>query len=95
MAAERDEAAWVKALSRAALKGACRIEFSYTQPAKTEVSYHLSCLDEKGEKMGDARDYDILKAVIVPLEKLCEREKPPFSLALELKTGRLILPESG
>lgn len=94
MASERDEAAWVRALARAALDGACRVEFTFTRPAPNEVSYRLSCFDETGAKMGDSRDYDLLKAVMTPLESLCDCEKPPFSAGFGLKTQRLIFPES-
>ncbi len=84
---------WKAALQRAALEGACSVEFSKsTDAASNSVSYSLVSYDHKLNRMPDARDYDLLKAVMVPLEKLSEdRSENAFTVTLNLDSGRLEL----
>ena len=85
MISMEDRKAWIAARQRAALPGAEKIIFARTFPAKNEVNYRLTCLDEAGQKIGDNRDYDLLKAVIVPLERLCEKENGALEVMLDLR----------
>ena len=90
MAHERDEATWRRALRRAALPDALEAQFALTQSAPNQISYCLICRDAQGRKIGDDRDYDLLKAVISPLENLCNCEDAPFSATLNLETDQLV-----
>jgi len=71
------EAAWIKALTFAALPGAARVEFERARSMDGQtpvVGYTLRSVNESGETIGDDRDYDLLKAAIAPLERLIMRQ---------------------
>ena len=69
----RLKADWVNRLSRAALPGAAQVELVRTHPEPNAVNYRLRSMDSEGELIGDDRDYDLLKAVMSPLETLAEQ----------------------
>lgn len=89
MASERDIETWQAALTRAALPGTASVKLVYTRPGPNEVSYRLVCLSADGATIGDDRDYDLLKAVMSPLEKLCDCEDAPFAVQINLQNNRL------
>ena len=69
--------AWRKALRFAALPGAARVQFerqSLIEDETPTVRYRLTAFTAGGETIGDARDYDLLKAAIHPLETLADAE---------------------
>ncbi|MEO0981572.1 MAG: hypothetical protein AAFX03_02840 [Pseudomonadota bacterium] len=80
---------WTKALRRAALEGAVRVEVSWMfKPG--EAAYQLRSVDAGGETIGDDRDYDILKAKMTPLERLAEASGSSKGRAsLDLVAGTL------
>ena len=78
---------WKAALKRAALPGTVKVKFTFSKPAPNEMSYRLSCYDDKGSAIGDDRDYDILKAVITPLENLCDDD--PVTATYDLNSDDL------
>lgn len=84
--------AWIKALQFAALPGAAKIVFerqSKIEDGTPTVHYRLQSMDGAGKTIGDDRDYDLLKAVMSPLEKLAEaRSEGDFHLELDLKSGK-------
>ncbi|MEO1321555.1 MAG: hypothetical protein AAFV59_00960 [Pseudomonadota bacterium] len=90
--------AWVKALRFAALPGAEIVTFERMQlleDGTPTTRYTLRSVSKSGETIGDDRDYDLLKAVMQPLERLADSE-PHAELKLELvvKTGLLRRPGS-
>lgn len=64
---------WINRLNRAALPGAAEVELVRTHPEPNAVNYRLRSLNAEGELIGDDRDYDLLKAIMSPLEKLAEQ----------------------
>lgn len=79
---------WEPALRRAALPGAARIRFGRTSGgAGQSVSYSMNSYDADGDVIGDDREYDLLKAVFDPLERLSERIEGDFLLELDLERG--------
>lgn len=79
---------WSEALERAALPDASRIVFGRTTDAADQsVSYSMNSYDEEGRVIGDDRDYDLLKAVFTPLERLSEEMDGDFMLAMDLDSG--------
>lgn len=95
MAAKTDHIAWLMALTRAALPGTERVCLSYSKPAPNETRYILTCFDEMGRKIGDARDYDLLKSIMSPLEKLCDCEDAPLTVELNLSENTLSFENHG
>lgn len=89
------EAAWIKALTFAALPGAARVEFERIRKMDGQtpvVGYTLRSVSESGDTIGDDRDYDLLKAAITPLERLSESiDTESFQLQLDLQTQQLKL----
>ena len=86
------EAAWIEKLRRAALPGAARVTFSKSvRPEENAVSFELRSLNAAGKALGDDRDYDLLKAVIVPLERLAEANPNGVRVELDIATGALRL----
>ena len=85
--------AWIKALSFAALPGAAKVRLERStsvEDGPPTISYTLRSETETGETIGDDRDYDLLKAVMRPLEQLSETEDHnDFILELDLKTSVL------
>jgi len=85
--------AWIKALSFAALPGAAKVRLERStsvEDGTPTISYTLRSETETGETIGDDRDYDLLKAVMRPLEQLSETEDHnDFILELDLKTSVL------
>lgn len=81
--------AWIAALRRAALEDAHRVEFGRETKSVMEVSYTLNSYDADGEAMGDDRDYDLLKAVFSPLERLSETMPDTFMIKLTLGLDEL------
>lgn len=68
---------WVKALSFAALPSAAKVRFERRLMVKDgtpTTEYALRSIAESGEIVGDARDYDLLKAVMGPLENLAKQQ---------------------
>jgi hypothetical protein len=66
---------WIAPLKFAALPGAAMVSFSRTfttEDGTATTNYHLESRRSDGTKIGDDRDYDLLKAAIGPLEKLAE-----------------------
>lgn len=84
MISMEERKAWIAALQRAALPDSEKIIFSRSHPAPNEVSFRLTCLNKAGQKIGDNRDYDLLKAVLMPLERLSEKETGEFEVMLNL-----------
>jgi len=85
--------AWIKALRFAALPGAEIVTFERAQvfeDGTPTTRYTLRSVSGRGDTIGDDRDYDLLKAVMHPLERLADSE-PHADLKLELvvKTGLL------
>jgi|GEM_PF-2159045 len=82
--------AWIKALTRAALPGAVQVRFErrvlYEDGTPT-TRYRLESLNAAGATIGDDRDYDLLKAVMMPLEALSEAgDHTDLTLVLNLET---------
>ncbi len=80
MVPEEDKSAWIAALQRAALPESEIVSFSRVFPDKATVSYRLLCATASGEMIGDDRDYDLLKGVITPLERLADKITGAFTL---------------
>lgn len=58
------------------------------------TAHRLTSVSANGTVIGDDRDYDLLKAVMMPLEALSERETAdPFNVSLNLQTGALSIDE--
>lgn len=89
MAAKTDHLAWLKALTRAALPGTQRVVLSYVIPEPGRTVFSLTCLRANGDNIPDPRDYDILKSVMSPLEKLCTCEEAPLTVELNLEENTL------
>ena len=87
--------AWIKALRFAALPGAAKVRFE-AQSRRDAQHYRLRSFSLSGHVMGDDRDYDLLKAVMTPLEKLARAEDHKnLSLELDLNSTVLIHLPSG
>lgn len=84
---------WTKALRFAALPGAVRIMFerqSVIENGTPTTRYRLRSVSETGQVIGDDRDYDLLKAVMTPLEKLAEAHTHNnLKLTFDLESGQL------
>lgn len=81
---------WSGALERAALPGAARIVFGRSTNADDQsVSYSMNSYDADGEVIGDDRDYDLLKAIFTPLEKLSNEMDGDFMLEMDLSTKQV------
>ncbi len=79
---------WSEPLRRAALPGAARIAFGRTTSSDDRsVSFSMNSYDADGDVIGDDRDYDLLKAVFSPLERLSETMTGDFMLEMDLQTG--------
>ena len=79
---------WEPALRRAALPDAARIRFGRTSGEDGHtVSYSMNSYDAEGGVIGDEREYDLLKAVFDPLERLSEGIEGDFMLELDLARG--------
>ena len=79
---------WEPALRRAALEGAARIRFGRTSGEDGHsVSYSMNSYDAEGGVIGDDREYELLKAVFDPLERLSEGIEGDFMLELDLARG--------
>ena len=85
------EERWRAALARAALPGSCRVEYRRAvgfEDGLQTTNHKLTCLDKHGVVIGDGRDYDLLKAVMTPLESLSDGEtENPLLVVLNLLTG--------
>lgn len=85
--------AWIKALRFAALPGAAKVRFEkQTRRAAGAVSVHyrLRSYSASGHAIGDDRDYDLLKAVMTPMEMLADAEDhKELKLELDLESGEL------
>lgn len=86
---EQDRADWIKALKRAALPESEIVSFARVFPDPATVSYRLLCTTASGEMIGDDRDYDILKAVITPLERLADRISGAFTMNYRVSSEAL------
>lgn len=92
--------AWAQALRFAALPGAVSVEFERQEVIENgtpTTRYRLRSVSETGQVIGDDRDYDLLKAVMTPLEKLAEAHNHNnLKLKYELESGQLTgLPGAG
>ena len=91
--------AWREALRFAALPGAARVRFqrqNLVEDGIPTVRYTLRSETQAGNAIGDDRDYDLLKAVMSPLEKLAEHyDHKELRVVLDLETDRLEIPENG
>lgn len=85
--------AWIKALRFAALPGAAKVQLERrvgSENGTPVISYRLTSKTKSGETIGDDRDYDLLKAVMTPLEALSENEKhEEVIVELNLESGDL------
>ena len=85
--------AWIKALRFAALPGAasvCFVKTAKNDAGTVSVTYRLRSFSETDETLGDDRDYDLLKAVMTPLEQLADASgQDHLSLKLNLRTNVL------
>jgi len=83
---------WEKALRFAALSDAATVSFERRferQDGVATTAYRLQSYKSDGTVIGDARDYDLLKAAITPLERLSEQEDADdFIVKLDLITGQ-------
>lgn len=90
-----DLAAWAEPLRRAALEGAARIRFGRTTDAEDRsVAFSMNSYDPDGGVIGDDRDYDVLKAVFTPLERLSEGVEGDFMLEMDLASGEVATASS-
>lgn len=89
MAAKTDHIAWLKALTRAALPGTVRVVVTYTSTPPDQIAYALTCFDAADAKIGDTRDYDMLKSIMSPIEKLCTCEVAPLTVELNIEENEL------
>ena len=81
---------WKTALKRAALPGAARVVFEKCMdPQENAVSYSLKSYTVAGQAIGDDRDYDLLKAVITPLERLSEGYGGGVEVSLNIESDEL------
>lgn len=91
-------AAWRKALRFAALPGAARVQFrrqKLIEDGTPTVRYSLRSETQTGDVIGDERDYDLLKAAMVPLEQIAEHyDHDELMVFLDLETDSLTLPQS-
>lgn len=90
---DQDKADWIAALQRAALPESEIVSFARVFPDQATVSYRLLCCTASGEMIGDDRDYDLLKAVITPLERLADSISGPFTLNYRVSSQTLNLHE--
>lgn len=85
--------AWIEALTFAALSGAAFVRFERREQIEDgtpTINYMLQSRTESGAVMGDDRDYDLLKAVMRPLESLSEAEDhTDLILELDLRNKHL------
>ena len=85
---------WKRRLRRAGLPGAAKVELTWRFAAR-ETAFELRSLDVSGGVIGDDRDYDLLKAVMSPLENLAEMSGIASGRAvLWLETDRLDGPSA-
>ena len=84
---------WIKALRFAALPGAAKVRLEcrhLIEDGTPTTKYKLQSETDSGSVIGDPRDYDLLKAVMTPLETLCEAEaQTDFIVELDLKNNAL------
>jgi len=100
MAAGEDTfAGWKAALARAALPGAASVILTRSTGVEDGVpttAYKLTSVSESGDTIGDDRDYDLLKAVMMPLERLAEAEGgDPLKVRLDVSTGKVTVSVDG
>ena len=87
-----DDASWKKALTRAALPGAARVVFEKRVDLKENaVSYALKSYTAGGTPIGDDRDYDLLKAVMTPLERLAEDYGDGLKVSLDVEADVVVV----
>ena len=94
---EQRNTRWREKLDRAALPGATQVRFTWTRTSDGQ-SFALASLDDDANVIGDDRDYDLLKAVISPLEALAEAEgfgpvEKPKTMTLHRSSATLSGPE--
>lgn len=92
--AVNDLEAWSEALRRAALPDASLVRFGRSS-TPDGVSYSLNSYDGEGGVIGDERDYDLLKAVFMPLERLSAQMDGEFMLEMDLGSGAVAQVEPG
>ncbi|MEO1659958.1 MAG: hypothetical protein AAFR51_03145 [Pseudomonadota bacterium] len=85
--------AWHQALRFAALPGAAKVRLerqSLIEDETRTVRYRLTSFTADGETIGDDRDYDLLKAVMSPLEALADAAgHKDLKIELDLENGAL------
>ncbi|MEM7458636.1 MAG: hypothetical protein AAF331_04150 [Pseudomonadota bacterium] len=92
--------AWAQALRFAALPDAVSVEFErqdVIENGTPTTRYILRSMSAAGQAIGDDRDYDLLKAVMTPLEKLADAHNHNnLKLKYDLESGHLTgLPGAG
>jgi len=82
---------WIRALRFAAMPEAAKVKFerrSENAASPNARQYRLRSFLSSGEVIGDDRDYDVLKAVMRPLEALADAEDhEDLRFELDLTTG--------
>lgn len=87
-----DDVSWKNALKRAALPGAARVVFEKrVNPKENAVSYTLKSFTADGAPIGDDRDYDLLKAVMTPLERLAEDYDDRLMVSLDVEADVVVV----
>lgn len=85
---------WKAALRRASLPDAVRVVYRLDTGVEDGVptrKHRLTSYDASEAAIGDDRDYDILKAVMMPLENLAEDEAVNrLVVTLNLVSGSII-----
>lgn len=56
------------------------------------IAHRLTSFDTDGKVIGDDRDYDLLKAVMTPLESLAEHEPgDPLEVTLDVPRSKVTM----
>ncbi|MEM9573229.1 MAG: hypothetical protein AAF996_17310 [Pseudomonadota bacterium] len=94
---DAEEGVWRSALRRAALPNAEKVVFFREQKVEDNVpttAFRLTSFDAAGVVIGDDRDYDLLKAVMTPLENLAASvDAEPLRVELNLLNAELSFSE--
>ncbi|MEM6410610.1 MAG: hypothetical protein AAF683_03645 [Pseudomonadota bacterium] len=84
---------WRDALARASMPGAVSVIYTRNMGIEDGVlttSHTLKSFAEDGAVIGDERDYDLLKAVMMPLERLSEGDgSDPLVVTLNVQSGEV------
>lgn len=89
---------WNRALRFAALPGARKVTFEkhhiIAPDGQPVTQYRLQSFAAAGQRLGDDRDYDMLKAVMAPLERLASQaDHEEFMIELDVERDLIFIRE--